>query len=65
MIYLHQTKSKLSYFGGRIVSFHMIETDNAHSQRIVFRFTFRPEGKGKVWRGTDHDRAWTSGVVED
>jgi hypothetical protein len=65
MIYLHQTKAALSYFGGKIESYSTTETDNSHRLRIVFRFTFMREGQGAKWRGADHDRAWTSGVVED
>jgi hypothetical protein len=65
MIYLHQTKAKLSYFGGRIDSYRTTETGNSHRLRIVFTFTSTPEGKGVKWRGTDHPRSWTSGVVED
>jgi hypothetical protein len=65
MIFLHQAKAQLSYFGGVIESHRLTETGNAHSQRVVFRFTFVPEGKDVKWRGADHDRAWTSGIVGD
>ena len=65
MIYLHQTKTKLSYFGGRIDDYRSVETENARSQRVVFIFTYRPEGKGAKWRGADHARAWTSGIIPD
>ena len=65
MIYLHQTKAALSYFGGKITSYRMTETDNLHRRRIVFTFTSMPEAKGVKWRGTNHSRAWTSGVIED
>ena len=65
MIYLHETKSKGSYFGGKIDSCYPTETDNSHRLRIIFRFTFTPEGKGAKWCGTDHPRAWTGGVVEN
>jgi hypothetical protein len=65
MIYLHQTKAALSYFGGKIDSYRITETDNAHPRRIIFTFTYMPEGRGAKWRGGVHARAWTSGVVED
>jgi hypothetical protein len=49
MIYLHQTKAERSYFGGKIDSYRATETDNPHRRRIVFRFTFMPQGKGAKW----------------
>jgi hypothetical protein len=65
MMYLHETKADKSYFGGRIESFSVVETDEAHSHRVVFTVTSLREGKGVRWRGTAHAMAWTSGVVED
>ena len=65
MLYLHEAKADPSYFGGRIESFRVVETDEAHSRRIVFTVTSLREGKGVRWRGTAHGMAWTSGVVED
>ncbi len=65
MIYLHETKAKPSYFGGRIDAYRETETGNSHQLRIIFRFTRTPEGEGAKWRGADHPRAWTSRVVED
>jgi len=65
MLYLHETKRKHSYFGGRINSYRLVETDAAHGQRIIFTLTATPEAKGAKWLGPDHDRAWTSGVAED
>ncbi|HXD90213.1 MAG TPA: hypothetical protein VNU00_04075 [Candidatus Binataceae bacterium] len=64
MLYLHKTKKEPSYFGGKIESFRMVTTDNSHSQRVIFRFTFVPEAKNQKWRGTYHARAWKSGLVE-
>jgi hypothetical protein len=64
-IYLHQTKATPSYFGGRIDSFHTVDTDNARTKRIVFVLTFLPECKGAKWPGVGHARAWTSGVIDD
>lgn len=65
LIFLHETKAERSYFGGRIEGFREIETDNARSRRVVFRFTSSvTEGKGREWQGDDSPRAWTSGVVD-
>jgi hypothetical protein len=65
MIYLHQKKSDRSYFGGRIDGFQEVETNLAHGGRIVFAFTFSGEARDARWRGGDHPRAWSSGVVND
>ncbi|TMB35491.1 MAG: hypothetical protein E6J62_02705 [Deltaproteobacteria bacterium] len=65
MMFLHETKADKSYFGGRIESYRVVETDEAHSRRVVFTVTSLREGKGASWRGTAHGMAWTSGVVED
>ncbi len=64
MLFLHETKDKRSYFGGRIEGFRVVETEEAHARRVVFRLTSLKEGKGVKWRGASHGRAWTSGVVE-
>ena len=64
MIFLHQAKAQTSYVGGRIESFREIDTEMAHSRRVVFKFTSLAEGKGVRWQGADHSMAWTSGVVE-
>lgn len=58
MLFLHQTKAKPSYFGGRISSF--VQRPDG---RIVFTFTFEPAGRGTPWPGPSHARAWTSGVL--
>jgi len=64
MIFLHQTKSQRSYAGGRIESYRVVETNRAHSRRIIFKFTSASEGKDVRWKGADHPMAWTGGVVE-
>jgi hypothetical protein len=51
--------------GGRIESFREVQTDLAHSRRIIFTFTSTANGKGVRWKGADHSMAWTGGVVED
>jgi hypothetical protein len=65
MSFLHETKKQPSYFGGVIESYRQVQTDNEHHQRIIFRFRFVPTGKGQLWSGANHARAWTSGVVEE
>jgi hypothetical protein len=65
MMYLHEKKADKSYFGGRIESYRVVETDNARSRRVIFTVTSMREGKDVGWRGTAHGMAWTSGVVED
>ncbi len=65
MIYLHQTKAKPSYFGGRVESYRGKDTSNPRSRRIVFVLTAIQQGRGAKWPGASHPRAWTSGVVED
>ncbi len=64
MVFLHETKAKPSYFGGRVESFREVETDMPHARRVVFRLTSLKEGKGVNWRGANHGMAWTSGVVD-
>ena len=64
MVFLHETKAKPSYFGGRVESFREVETDMPHARRVVFRLTSLKEGKGAKWRGASHGMAWTSGVVD-
>jgi hypothetical protein len=54
MIFLHHAKAQRSYFGGRIDAYKQVDTQNAHKRRIVFTFTFTPEGKGSAWYGADH-----------
>ncbi|PTL79835.1 hypothetical protein [Vitiosangium sp. GDMCC 1.1324] len=65
MIYLHNTKSERSYFGGRIKMARPVVTDDARSVRFVFRIEPLQEAREVRWTGADHGMAWTSGVVED
>jgi hypothetical protein len=51
--------------GGRIESYREVQTDLAHSRRIIFTFTSTADGKGVRWKGAEHSMAWTGGVVED
>jgi len=65
MIYLHQTKGARSYFGGRVLASREVETESAHSKRIVFTFVFDASARDVSWRGADHGMAVTGGVVEE
>lgn len=64
LIFLHQSKAQPSYIGGVIDSFREVQTEMAHSRRIIFKFTSTAEGKGVRWQGADHSMAWTGGIVE-
>ena len=64
MIYLHNTKSERSYFGGRIKSARCVVTDDAHPVRFIFRFKPLSEARDVRWNGAKHNMAWTSGVVD-
>lgn len=63
MIYLHERKRTRSYFGGEILSYRIVYTDNARPERIVFRFRVVPDARGEQWAGASHAMAWTSGVL--
>jgi hypothetical protein len=64
MVYFHEAKNSPSYFGGRVSSFHVEHTDEAHAKRIVFNLTSEKQGKGAAWEGSDYSMAWNSGVIE-
>ncbi len=64
MLYLHEKKADKSYFGGKIESYRVVETGEAHSRRVIFTVTSLREAKDVSWRGTGHGMAWTSGVVD-
>ena len=64
-LYLHETKSTPSQFGGMIIGFEPAERDGAarsNGVAIVFRADSRARDQG--WRGANHGMAWTSGVLE-
>jgi hypothetical protein len=65
-VYFHATKKKRSEFGGRILDTAIGERKGAAIPLgIVFTLEARREGHGQSWRGQDHGRAWTGGVVEN
>jgi hypothetical protein len=64
-LYLHPSKAEPSYFGGPISGFEQVLRDDAKRQkRIAFKFHPNASGRGQRWRGHDHSRAWTSGLVQ-
>ena len=66
MIYLHNKKSHLSHFGGIVQDFTIKICDEyAREKRVVFTVKSVKEGKGVKWVGKCHDRAWTSGVIDE
>ena len=63
-LYLHNTKSEPSYFGGTVLEwFRSKREDAAIEEGLTFRIVSDREGKGVAWRGADHSMAWFSGVV--
>ena len=64
-VYFHPTKKKPSEFGGRILGTAVgVRTGAATPRGIVLTLEARREGRGQKWRGQDHGRAWTGGLVE-
>src|ERR1700712_801492 len=64
-IYLHVSKAEPSYYGGPVLEFGWVRTaDVAHEDRIRFRFQPSFIARGLAWRGQDHGRAWTGGLVD-
>ena len=76
MIYLHNSKSEKSFFGGKVLEvipvnldsppdFVILRTDDDPKQRdrVMFKFESLTEGKGKEWEGKDHSMSWTSGII--
>src|SRR5689334_4789757 len=63
-VYFHATKKKPSEFGGRILEVAVGKREGAAIPLgIVFTLEAHREGRGQKWRGQDHGRAWTGGVV--
>ncbi|MCP3165109.1 hypothetical protein [Myxococcus qinghaiensis] len=65
MIYLHKTKAKPSYFGGRIEGVRALVTTGNGPTLFVLRFKHLQEAREVRWKGVNYGRAWTSGVVAD
>ncbi len=64
-IYLHPAKREPSYYGGQISDWRKVKRqDVAHEDRIALRFRPAVQAKGQKWRGHDHPRSWTSGLLD-
>jgi hypothetical protein len=64
-VYFHPTKGSPSEFGGVVEDVRpALRADKAQKEGYTIFLTSRPEGKGQRWRGADHQRAWTGGIVD-
>lgn len=64
LIFLHQTKSSPSQFGGLIYEYYDDpDPTAAHEHRISFRFLALSDARYVDWQGASHAMAWTSGVT--
>ena len=63
-IYLHQTKMEASYFGGIITNCEMKMYPRKGKLRAVFEFISDNAGRNVPWDGPNHDRSWTSGILD-
>jgi hypothetical protein len=65
-LYLHPHKNSPSEFGGIIRSYGSCKREDpaAKENGTAFTLEVKREGRGQAWRGVDHDRAWTGGIVE-
>lgn len=64
LIFLHNTKTKTSSFGGLIYDwFKAPVPDKAHPDRISFKFLAISEGRYAEWEGLNFMMAWQSKVV--
>jgi hypothetical protein len=64
-LFLHDKKTKVSYFGGTISSLAPIETGGTRARRVVFTFTYAERARGVKWRAGTQPRVWTSGVIDE
>ncbi|HEY3451544.1 MAG TPA: hypothetical protein VGK67_34620 [Myxococcales bacterium] len=63
-LFLHEKKTKPSYFGGLITQFRVVEADRAHPRRVIFTLSSDTAAKGKAWEGDRKPRAWTGGILK-
>lgn len=57
-LYLHETKSQPSAFGGEVLSY------SRDGERVKIRFKALAECKGQDWRGHNHAMAYTSQLID-
>ena len=63
-LHLHEPQAERSYFGGTVLSYEVVHVpEEAHAQRIMFWIRSTAEAKNKAWRGANHGRAWTGGIL--
>jgi len=69
MLYLHETKNKLSYFGGEVTGYRVAERKDTQARKYGWVFTIdsKPEGKKQEWskKGRHDVNAHYSGVIEE
>ena len=65
MLYMHQTQSQPSEFGGEIVGCELISPKGANQANDRYRFIFRAthDSRGMKWRG-NHGQTEQGGLVE-
>ena len=64
MLYLHETKSKRSYFGGMVRGWRISGLPGEPAGRIVLEVRSEAAAKGIPWQGADHSMAWSGGVLD-
>lgn len=65
MLFLHETKSERSYYGGTVKSFRKSGPESPHPGRMIFIFQPTADARGQRWRGQDDPMSWVGGVVRD
>jgi hypothetical protein len=64
-IYFHEKKSDSSGFGGVVLGFEPCSRKPAAvAHGYAFIIQARQDGFGEPWRGANHQRAWTSGIID-
>ena len=65
MLYLHESKSKTSRFGGRVLAVEQVQKDEfARAIRVKFKLRAMIEGRGVKWRGANHAMAHHGTILE-
>ena len=64
-VMLHETKKKLSYFGGEVIGFHPSVAADGYPGRFVLHIRSKAECKGLPWRGRNDVNAWFGGLLDD
>ena len=64
MLHFHESKRTPSYFGGTVIDYKVVDTEHAHSKRVVFTVEATKDAYNVAWEGKDHILAHYSGVIE-